>query len=160
MEGENLVVSHETTGLDHPSEGSLHDPAFGQDLETFDVVASLHDLEPHLEMTNDRGDLSHKLSGVSPICPYHSQPSKSVLEFFKEEKAGAIPVLNISGGDLEQQDEAQGIYQSVSFSSCNFLTRIITTNSGVASCANALAVKNRSGRGFFLPALSRARSRR
>lgn len=56
MEGESLVVSHEAPGLDQPSKGSLYDPAFGQDFESFDIIAALHDLEPYFEMTNDGGD--------------------------------------------------------------------------------------------------------
>lgn len=46
-------------------------------------------------------------------------------------------------------DETEGVYQDVSLSSCDLLTRIKATNSGLDRCPNALAIEDRSSRGFF-----------
>ena len=136
------------------------DPTFGQNFEAFHVVTALDDFEPQSPMANNGCNFANQFSGVSTVGPNHLQPAEGLLEFLKQEESGSVTILHIRRGDVEEKNEAESVYQNVSFSSCNFLTRIITTNSGVASCANALAVNDRSGRGFFFPALSRARSRR
>jgi len=44
----NLVVTTESTRFHQPTEGSLHDPPFGQHLETFDGITAPHDLQVEL----------------------------------------------------------------------------------------------------------------
>ena len=154
----HLVVPHQPPRLDQPAEGSLHDPPFRQDLEALHIVATLDDFQLHLAMAFDRGDLLHQLAAIAPVRPDEFQPAVGGGEQ-SQQQAGTIPILRVGRGDLQREQEAEGVYQDVSLSSCNFLTRIKATKSGLASCANALAIEDRSGRGFFFPALSRAASR-
>jgi hypothetical protein len=82
---------------------------------------------------------------------------------------GTIHIASVEAADLEaavsageQQciddwsegstpDESRCNQEDMSLSSCNLLTRIITKNSGLASCPNALTIDNRSGRPAFFP---------
>ena len=154
----HLVVADQTPGLDQPTESSFHDPALGQNLEAFRNVAALDDLQINLAVTGKIRDFSFQLSGIASVGPNPLQPAVAVAQCGKQQSC-PVTILNVCGGDLQVKDEAERIYQNVSLSSCNFLTRIKATKSGLVSCANALAVEDRSSRGFFLPCLRRARSR-
>lgn len=153
----HFIVPHQSARLDQPAESSLDDPAFRQNLESFDIIASLDDLKFHPAMAFDLRSFLFKLPRVATVRPDQLEPAERGCQH-GEEQAGAIPVLHIRRGDFQGQDVAERIYQDVSLSSCNFLTRIKATKSGLASCANALTIDNRSGRGFFLPCASRAMS--
>ena len=152
------MVPDQAARLDEPAKGSFDDPPFRQDLEPFHVVAAFDNLEINASMSFELGYFLHQLAGIASVGPDPLEPAVGGGEA-RHQQAGSITVLHVGGSHLEGEDEAEGVYQDVSLSSCNLLTRIIATNSGLASCANALAIENRSGRGFFLPTLSRARSR-
>src|SRR5690606_39630104 len=154
----HLVVADQATGLDEPAEGALNDPSFRQNLEALHVVAALDDLQVDLAMAFHPRHLADEFPGIAAIRPDLLEPAVGGGEN-GQQQTGTIPVLHVGGRDPQREDEAEGVYQDVSLSSCNFLTRIKATKSGLASCANALAVDDRSGRGFFFPSLSRARSR-
>ena len=66
-----------------------------------------------------------------------------------QEIARAVTIQPGCLGDGDPQQETESVYQHVSFPSNHLLAHIIATYSGLASCANALATKDRSGRGFF-----------
>lgn len=154
----HLVIADQSSRLNEPSEGPFHDPTLGQNLETLHIVTAFDDLQIDLPVSWKIRDLSLQFSGIAPIRPDPLQPSITIAQCGKQQP-GTIAILNICSGDLQVKDEAERIYQDVSLSSCNFLTRIKATKSGLASCANALAIEDRSSRGFFLPLLTRAKSR-
>ena len=91
-----------------------------------------------------------QLAGVTAVRPNPLKPTKGGTEHGKE-RPGSVTILDIGRGHMQGEKEAEGIYQTVSLSSCNFLTRIKATNSGLASCSNTLAVNDRSRGSFFLP---------
>jgi hypothetical protein len=66
--------------------------------------------------------------------------------------------LDGGGMHVDGEQQAEAIYQNVSFSSQHLLPRIKTTLSGLASSFNALAIEGRC-RGCFFFRLSRARDR-
>ena len=104
-------------------------------------------------------DLAFQRSGIASIGPDLLDPTEAPGQQPGEQGTRSVPVLNACRGDRQAENKALRVYQDVSLSSCNFLTRIKTTNSGLASCSNALAIEDRSRGGFFLPAATRARSR-
>ncbi len=156
----HFVVPDQPPRLDEPAEGALDDPPLGQYLEPFHVVAAFHNFELHLPVAVDAGNLLRQFPAVASVSPNEFQPAVGVFQQVAEQSPGPIAILNVRSGNLKAEQVALRVYQDVPLSSCNFLTRIITTNSGLASCANALAVKDRSRRGFFFPLLRRALSRR
>jgi hypothetical protein len=155
----HLVIADQPAGLDEPAKGTLHDPASWEHFEAFGDIAPLDDLKIDLPVPRQVCDLSFEGTGVPAIGPDFLQPAVTAGQWRKQQ-ARPIPVLHVGGRHLQRQQVSQRVYQDVSLSSCNFLTRIKATKSGLASCPNALAVEDRSSRGFFLPCLSRARSRR
>jgi hypothetical protein len=146
----DLVVADQTAGLDEPAEGPFHHPASWQHLETLQVVAAFDDLQIDLAMARQAGHFPFELPGVAAVGPDPLEPAVGFGEAW-EQQARSVPVLDVGGCDLQRENEAAGVYQDVPLSPCNFLTRIKATKSGLASCANALAIEDRSSRGFFYP---------
>ena len=99
-------------------------------------------------MPRQAGHFTFELPGVAAIDPDPLEPALGLGEAWKPQ-AGFVAVLDLGGGDFQHEDEAAGVYQDMSLSSCNFLTRSKATKSGLASCTNALAIEDHSGRGLF-----------
>ena len=62
---ELVILAHSAKSC-QPREGSLHDPAAGQELETLDVVGSFHDLQDPTALAPDP---LHQLACVAAISP-------------------------------------------------------------------------------------------
>jgi hypothetical protein len=50
--------------------------------------------------------------------------------------------LHVGGSHLQREDVAEGIYQDVSLSSCNFLTRIAADSKGEHALVRMAAIAN------------------
>ena len=145
MSGFDFIVLGKAAIGAQPGECSLHDPTVreqfestGRFLDDLNVsgLANAHRLEPF-----------QQAAGISSIGPYLAQPAEPGRLF--QEQLGSLSVLDASGVNADSQDQAQGIYQKMSFSSHDLFACIKAALSGLASHLNALAVNGRSRRGFF-----------
>ena len=73
--------------------------------------------------------MPNKFSRVATIRPDQFELSECHGQDI-EPQLRAVPVPRVRRRYLQGEDITQRIYQYVPFSSCNLLTRIITTNSG------------------------------
>src|ERR1700722_12529291 len=96
---------------------------------------------------------------IAAIDPYYSQPAESYRELFEHE-ASAIAILDVGRMDYHSQNQTQRVNQDMALSSHDLFACIVAAPSSVVRCFNALAVEDRSSRGFFFPLWSRTASRR
>jgi hypothetical protein len=155
----NLKIANQSSVAHQPPKSSFNNPAFRHNLETFRGITAFDDFEFNLAVTRKTRDILDQLSRISSVGPDPLQPSESANQNSAQQVTRSIPILDGRLGDGDPQQESVGVYQHVSFPSNHLFARIIATYSGLASCSNALAVEDRSGRGFFLPLSERARSR-
>ncbi len=153
-----FVVFAEATRTTEPGEGTFHDPAPRQHFEAMERRLVFDDLQPGAARGTQTAPPLDQRAGVSSVSPDAPQPAEpSALR--REQQACPIPILNVGWVDADQQNQSQRIDQKMSLSSHHLLASIVSTNSALLSCAHTLRVEDRSGGGFFLPALIRTASR-
>ncbi len=154
-----FVIFGEAAVIGKPAEGSLHNPAFGQDLEGVESLA-FDDFQPQTAARQQPFEpLAERIAGVASIDPNQTQPTKGGRQLLQHQ-AGAIAILDVGGVHDHRQNQTQRINQEMALSSHDLLARIVAAHSSVVRYFNALAVEDRSGRGFFFPLLSRTASRK
>ena len=156
----NLKIANQASVAHRPPDGSLNNPAFRQDFESFLEITAFDDFESHLAVARKTGNVLDQLSRLSSVGPDPLQPSEAANQNPAQQGTRSIPILDGRFRAQEPQQESVDVYQHMSFPSNHLFARIIATSSGLASCSNALAVEDRSGRGSFQPLSERARSRR
>ena len=145
----DLKIANQSAVAHRPPEGSFNNPPFRQNLETTHAITAFDYFEFHLAVTWKTGNVLDRLSLISSVGPYPLQPSETASQNKAQQVARSVPILDRCLGDRDPQQGAVGVYQHVSFPSNHLLARIVATYSGLASCSNAFAVEDRSGRGFF-----------
>src|SRR5260221_9138005 len=154
-----LIIFRESAIIGKPAEGSFHNPALGQDFESVQGGAL-----DHLQAQAAAGKpclqpAAECVTSVASIHPDESQPTEGCRQFL-EHQARSVAVLNIGGMNDHRQNQTKRVHQEMSFSSHDLLACIVAAHSSVIRYLNALAVEDRSGRGFFFPLLSRTASRK
>lgn len=102
--------------------------------------------------------LGQGIAGITAVNPDEAQPAESTAELLQHE-TGSIAILQVGRMDHHGQNQTHRVNQEVALSSHDLLARIVAAHSAVVSHFNALAVEDRSSRGFFFPLLSRTASR-
>lgn len=153
-----FIIFGEAPIVGKPTEGSLHNPTFGQDLETMKVRAFDHFQAQAATWQQCLEPLAEGWAGIAAIHPDQAQPTKGQLQFL-ELQPGAVAILNVGRMHHHRENQTQRVHQEMSFSSQDLLACIVAAHSSVVRYFNALAVEDRSGRGFFFPLLSRTASR-
>ena len=118
---QRLVVLAQTTIAAKPSEGSLDDPTFGQNLEASDIVAAFDDLQnpvAHVSCPLDQ------FSGVSPIGPNPFQ-SGELPNQVGQHQLGPVAVLDIGRMHHDHQKQAQRVYNDVPLAAFDLLAGIV-----------------------------------
>jgi hypothetical protein len=110
-----------------PTEGTLHDPAPGQDLEAFDVVGPFHDRYPQASRAAKRGYPTEQRSRVAAVRPDQAKPHQGAGEG-PEYQFGSVAVLDVGGMDDHAEHQSQGIDDQVTLASTDFLARIVTAD--------------------------------
>ena len=108
-----------------PAEGSLHNPAAGKYIETFNLVGSFYNLQLEWSAGAQRGNPLNKFPGIPPISPDELDTPEAVA-YPLEQQFGAIPVLNIGRMDDYRNNQTQRVYQQVAFAAVDFLAGIIS----------------------------------
>lgn len=117
-----LEVSGETTTPADPREGAFHDPALGQDLESFCRIGSLHDLQ--LPCSRAQDDERHLLAAVAAVSEdafnEGKQPSRPAQQF-----EGAVAILDVGGKNDDVQQETQCVDEDVPLAALDLLARVV-----------------------------------
>ena len=155
MVGFSLIILSQPTVTPEPGEGTLDQPAFGQDFET--GIDAFDDFDLQAALRDEPLDPVQELAGVAAVGEDLAHPAK--VQQGREQQLGAVTILHGGAMDDYGQNQSQSVDQKVSVSSLDLLASIIATFSGLLSHLNALTVDNRSTRGFFFPLASRTPSR-
>jgi len=154
-----FIVFGEATIIGKPAEGSFHDPALGQDLESVELRALDHFQAQTTARQQRFEPLAERVTGIASVDPDQTQPTEGQFQLL-EHQASALAILNVGGMNDHGQNQTQRIHQEMSFSSHDLFACIVAAHSSVVRYLNALTVEDRSGRGFFFPLLSRTASRK
>lgn len=155
MFGLSFIILSQPAVTTQPGERTLDQPAFGQDFETGSDAFDNFDLQPALR--DEPLDPVQELARVSAIGEDLSHPAK--VQQGRQQELGAVTILQGGAMHHDGENQSQSVDQEVSFSSVDLLASIIAAFSGLLSHFNALAVDNRSARGFFFPLARRTPSR-
>src|SRR5947209_3865298 len=74
----NLVVAAQPARFVEPAKGSFDDPSFGKNLESFDLVATPHDLQFEFAVGPELFDPLHQSSQIAAVGPNDLQPSEQI----------------------------------------------------------------------------------
>jgi hypothetical protein len=118
---QRLVVLAQPTIAAEPSEGSLDDPAFGQNLEAGHVVAAFDDLQD--PVTHFLGPLD-QFPGVSSIGPDQLEP-RELSDQLGQHQLGPVAVLDMGGMHDDGQKQAQGVYDNVPLAPFDLLAGVV-----------------------------------
>jgi hypothetical protein len=92
-----------------------------QNLKPFRSVGTLYDVEYPAE---GRVYPRHQRSGIPTVCPDTQQTGAESLQA-GDHRFGGIAVLEVGGMDIEDPDEAQGVYGEMAFAAFDLLPRVI-----------------------------------
>src|SRR5262249_13952387 len=102
-----------------PSEGSLNDPAPGQELEPFDAWRSLDDLD-----RPRAGECIDELfAAINPVGKDMSQPWEAAMEVLQQGN-GTMYVLNVGGMNIYGQQQTVGIGHDVALAAVKALAGV------------------------------------
>ena len=118
---QRLVVLAQPTIAPEPSEGSLDDPAFGQNLEAGHVVTAFDDLQDPVPQF--LGPLD-QFAGVAPIGPDQLE-SRELPDQLGQHQLGPVAVLEMGGMHDHGQKQAQGVYNDVPLAPFDLLAGVI-----------------------------------
>src|SRR5438874_4177939 len=115
--GQVLVVADGAPVLADPGEGSLHDPAAGQDLEGVQIIGTADDLEPEVQPGGP---------GQQPVCLVAAvgpdQPDVAVAAGqVPQQRPGGVAVLDGRGGDHHGQQQPGGVHGDVPLAAVDLL---------------------------------------
>ena len=118
--GQGFVVLGQSSVLSQPGEGTLDDPAFGQD-DKAGERCSLDDLDdaevPTLGPVNE-------LPRVSSVREDHLQSSKAGSQL-PDQQPGPVAVLNVRRMYDQRQDQTQRVDDHVPLAAQRFLARVV-----------------------------------
>src|SRR5208282_385377 len=97
---EFIILAH-SAKPSQPGEGSLHDPAARQELESLDVVGSFHDLQDPAALALDP---LHQLASVAAISPDQLQ-SWEVVPDRPENRFRPVSILDTRRVNDHSQDQ-------------------------------------------------------
>src|SRR5271169_32596 len=141
----NLIVAAEPARLVKPTKGSLHNPAFRQNFESFGSVTAAHNFQSQLA---ERAKLLNPLNQgpqVATIGPNELHASVHSDQNL-DQALGGIAVLYGSGRDHNRQNQAQAVHGHVAFAPRHLFARVVATRSRLIGRLNRLAVNDGGGR--------------
>jgi hypothetical protein len=110
-----------------PSEGALHNPAFGDDHKAFDSVRAFGNLQADRPLRPQGLDPINQWPSISPISPNVPQPRKFVPDTLQE-LLRAVAVLDTGSRHHDCQDEPEGIDEDVPLAAFDLFAGIVPTD--------------------------------
>jgi hypothetical protein len=104
-----------------PAEGAFHNPAPLQDLKTFSVPRTFHD---HESPSPARRDPRNELARIPPIRPEQLE-SREASDQCRQDRFGAITVLDAGRMDYHDQQETEDIDHNVALAPADALAAVI-----------------------------------
>lgn len=154
--GLDFIILSQTPEMNQPREGTLDNPAFGEDMEAGFV--SGNDFQPGSLAAKKVAHPGHQLAGISTVGKDHAQPAKD--QGFFQNQSCPVAILDPCAMNDGNKDQAKSIYQKVALAAYHLLACIIAAFSGLISHFNRLRVEDARSRGFFFPCLARTLSRK
>lgn len=118
-----LIVSSQTTISIEPTECAFHDPTVWQDLETFGMIRTFHDIE---HTSTGHFDSLNEFTCVPAISPNASQTGEASWNV-SQHQLGSVPILDRSSVNDNDEQETQRIHQEVSLSPFYPFARIVAS---------------------------------
>src|SRR5271167_2063003 len=126
---EFIILAHPAKSS-QPPEGSLDDPTAGQELETFDVIRSFHDLEGPTALASDP---FHQLARVAAIGPNQLQSWEVVLDPL-ENRLRTVPILDTGRMNDHRQDQSHRVHEDVTLAPHDLLASIVSVDPPLFVC--------------------------
>src|SRR3979490_3345939 len=106
-----------------PGDGTLDDPAFGQDEEAFGLVGALDDLD-----VDPAQDFRHRLLEFRPLITAIGIKLQQEWKHAEQsdEQHPSMAVLNVGGMHDRVQQQALGVYQDMALLPLDLLARVIS----------------------------------
>ena len=115
-----FVMLAQATIVRQPGEGSLDHPAFGQQLESFDVIIAFDNLEDPLAKAKYPLNQFARVATISPHSQ-HARPCPLDLRLLEDE-LGSVAILNVGRVNDYCEYQAQRIHQDVSLDPVDFFS--------------------------------------
>src|SRR5215216_6054928 len=131
-----------------PGEGALDQPSPRQELEAFDAVRTLDDLDRPRPAFGERAD--ELLPAIDAVGEDVAQLGERAGEAL-EQRHGAVTVLNLGAVHEARQEEALGVGHDVAFAALDAFEHIQAARPSALGGAHALAVDDRQRRHGLAP---------
>src|ERR1700683_94487 len=80
----DFVVAAQSPRFEEPAKGSFHNPAFGQNLKAFDLIATSHDFQLEHAIGTKLFNPTHQISEIATVGPDDLQASKQTDQSFDQ----------------------------------------------------------------------------
>ena len=145
----DLIVGAQAARFAEPAEGSFHDPAFGQDVETLGVVAPPHNFQMQFAEGPQLFDPMDERAQVAAVGPDDLQAPKAFSQC-ADQSLGRVAVLDCCAGNHDGQHQSEGVHRQMAFAAFDLFSRVVAAFSGLIGRLDRLAVNNGGGRGHCL----------
>ena len=106
-----FVITHESSLVHQPAEGSLHHPAVRQDFEAFGGVGAFDNLDGQFG-TEALDPVGKVLAGVAAIHPQNVQPSEPTQDT-SQQHFGTVAFGGVGGRHRHAEHQSQRIHQQM-----------------------------------------------
>ena len=131
-----------------PGEGTLDDPTARQQLEAFDAVRSLDDLDrPRLAV---RESFLELLTAINPVGTDMMQLGEAASQPLQQGDS-PMNILNVGGMDIDGQQKAVGVGDNMPLAPVNALAGIVSSRTAGLRSWRALTVNDRHRWPGFAP---------
>lgn len=116
-----LVVTHEASPADHPTEAALDDPTAGQDLEPCLPFVATDDLQDEVEI----GGLVHQLQPIIGAVGEEVLDPRPALADGVKDRLRSGAVRDVGGRQTNHQEPSVGVDRDVPLASDDLLARVV-----------------------------------
>jgi hypothetical protein len=139
----SLEVLGETAASTEPGECAFDDPAPRQELETFDAMGPLDDLDGPWTTVGER--IEKLIPSVDPVGKDMAQPGE-FRSHLLQQRYGAVTVLDVGRMNMNPEKEAIGIGHNMPLVAADALPSVVAARSAGLCGRRTLAVDHRRRR--------------
>lgn len=145
-----FMITIQAAEIAEPRIGTLDDPTLGLDMKSF-LLFALDDVQEEAAAAAEVVGPRQERAAITFVGPNAPEAVKGPSEI-GQEAACSIAILNIGGGDADQNEQAEGIHQQMALATPELFGGIVPSGTSLAGGFDALAVDN-GGRGVDRPAI-------